>query len=209
MSDNEKDAPPLRIERRGRRVLGPEETRALLAALPWGSPERAVAEIMVLTAGRLREVLRLRAGDVEGAILRMRSFKGKEVAVRDHPITPRLRAVLASVLPPDSPPERHVILLNGRPPKEEASFRKRLLRASERAGIVPPVGGLAWLRNAALTALVEGGAPIEVVSRIAGHASVKTTERHYDRAVLWKERIAAAEMLAETLGAVDGKKNAP
>ena len=28
------DAPPLRIERRGRRVLGPEETRALLAALP-------------------------------------------------------------------------------------------------------------------------------------------------------------------------------
>ena len=190
-------------------MLGPEETRALLAALPWSSPERAVAEIMVLTAGRLREVLRLRAGDVEGAILRMRSFKGKEVAVRDHPITPRLRAVLASVLPPDSPPERHVILLNGRPPKEEASFRKRLLRASERAGIVPPVGGLAWLRNAALTALVEGGAPIEVVSRIAGHASVKTTERHYDRAVLWKERIAAAEMLAETLGAVDGKKNAP
>src|ERR1017187_10014405 len=148
---------------RGGRVLGPEETRALLAALPWSSPERAVAEIMVLTAGRLREVLRLRAGDVEGAILRMRSFKGKEVAVRDHPITPRLRAVLASVLPPDSPPERHVILLNCRPPKEEASFRKRLLRASERAGIVPPVGGLAWLRNAALTALVECGAPIEVV----------------------------------------------
>ena len=32
------------------------------------------------------------------------------------------------------------------------------------------------------------------------HASVKTTERHYDRAVLWKERIAAAEMLAEKLG---------
>ena len=37
------------------------------------------------------------------------------------------------------------------------------------------------------------------------HASVKTTERHYDRAVLWKERIAAAEMLAETLGAATPK----
>src|ERR1017187_8480668 len=115
---------------RGGRVLGPEETRALLAALPWGSPGRAVAEIMVLTAGRLREVLRLRAGDVEGPVLRMRSYKGREVAVREHPITPRLRAVIASVLPPDAPPERHVILLNGRPPKDEGSFPKRPLRAS-------------------------------------------------------------------------------
>jgi integrase len=198
------DAPPIRLERRGRRVLSPADTRALIAAMPWGSPERAIAEIMVLTAGRLREVLRLQARDIEGSTLKIRSFKGPTAAwvlVRDHPITPRLQAVLSSVLPPDAKPDRLVVLLDGRPPLGEASFRKRLLRASERAEIVPPIGGFAWLRNAALTALVEGGAPIEVVSRIAGHASVKTTERHYDRAVLWKERIAAAGLLAETLGA--------
>ncbi len=196
------DAPPLRMERAGRRVLTPEQTRTLVAALPWGSPERAVAEIMLLTAARLREVLRLRVGDIDGAVLKMRSFKaGADVQVREHPVTTRLAAVFASIIPPGAPADRLVILLNGRAPKNEASFRKRLLRASEAAGIVPPVGGLAWLRNAALTALVEGGAPIEVVSRIAGHASVKTTEKHYDRAVLWKERIAAAELLAATLGA--------
>lgn len=196
------DAPPLRMERAGRRVLTPEQTRALIAALPWGSPERAVAEIMLLTAARLDEVLRLRTGDVDGVVLKMRSFKGgADVQVREHPVTTRLAAVFASIIPPGASTDRLVILLNGRAPKNAASFRKRLLRASEAAGIVPPIGCLAWLRNAALTALVEGGAPIEVVSRIAGHASVKTTEKHYDRAVLWKERIAAAELLAVALGA--------
>jgi integrase len=189
----------------GHRLVVPQESvRALIAAMPWGSPERAVAEIMVLTAARLSHVLSLRVQDVSGQFLVIRSRKGhglNRLSIEEHPISGRLREVLDSVVPKDARPERNVILVDGRRPGR-GSFRRRLAAASKRAGVSPEVRSFAWLRNFTITQLIESGAPIDVVSRMAGHASVLTTRKHYDKAKLLQARLEASGAMASFLGQV-------
>lgn len=187
----------------GHRLIVPEEqARAFFAELPWGSPERATAEIMLLTAARLTHVLQLRVNDTLGPFLIIRSRKGRglnRVSIEEHPITDRLRKVLDSVVPPNAPRDRHVIQIDGHP-IEDGSLRKRLLAASRRAKITPEIGSLAWVRNFTITRLIENGASIDVVSRMAGHANISTTRKHYDKAKLLKARMAASEAMEATVG---------
>lgn len=195
------EAPDVRFERGGRIRPVPAVALRFVDALTWASPERTAAELVLYTAGRLGEVLRLRAGDVDLAagILRTETRKGPRggrKATVLYPVAEGLKRVLEAAIPPGAPADRPVVLLRGHPLKSASSLRKRLIAASVRGGIDPPITSLAWLRNFALSALVEAKVPVEVASRAAGHASVRTTEVHYVRAALWEGRLTASAMLA-------------
>jgi integrase len=195
------DAPDVRFERGSRIRPAPAVALRFVDALTWGSPERTAAELVLYTAGRLEELLRLRVGDVDLAagILRTETRKGprgSRKATVLYPIAEGLRRVLEAAVPPGAPADRHVVLLRGHALKSASPLRKRLLAASTRAGIDPPITSLAWIRNFALSALVEAKIPVEVASRAAGHASVRTTEVHYVRAALWEGRLTASAALA-------------
>lgn len=195
------DAPDVRFERGSRIRPKPDVALKFVNALTWGSPERTAAELVLYTAGRLEEMLRLRAGDVDLAtgILRTETRKGPRggrKATVLYPIAEGLRRVLGAAIPPGAPADRHVVLLRGHAIKSAAPLRKRLILASRLAEIEPPITSLAWLRNFALSALVEAKVPVEVASRAAGHASVRTTEVHYVRAALWEGRLTASATLA-------------
>ena len=209
-------APAVRFERGGRLQVPHEHVLRFLDAMPIGSPEKTAAEIMFRTAARLTEVLRLKVGDVDLAIgvLRIETRKGPKanrVRTVEHPITPDLQKILEAAML-DLPEEKPLIRLRGRAVREPASLRKRLVRASgvARAAVLrehprmaawgpekvfPTIACLAWMRNHVVTQLVETGTRIETVSRLAGHATVATTQRFYDKSRGWAERVAAAEKL--------------
>ena len=196
------DAPDVRFERGSRIRPKPAVALRFVDALTWGSPERTAAELVLYTAGRLEELLRLRVGDVDlkAKILRTETRKGPRggrKATVLYPIAKGLQRVLEAAVPPGAPPDRHVVLLRRHAIKSAAPLRKRLIAASARAKIDPPITSLAWLRNFALSALVEAKIPVEVASRAAGHASVRTTEGHYVRAALWEGRLTASATLAK------------
>jgi integrase len=210
------EAPAVRFERGGRLQVPHEHVLRFLNAMPLGSPEKTAAEIMFRTAARLTEVLRLKLGDVDLAagILRIETRKGPKanrVRTVEHPITPDLQKILEAAML-DLPTDKPLIRLRGRAVREPASLRKRLVRASSAARaavlrdhprmaawkpekIFPTISCLAWMRNHVVTQLVETGTRIETVSRLAGHASVTTTQRFYDKSRGWAERVAAAEKL--------------
>lgn len=209
------EAPDVRFERGSRIRPAPAVALRFVDALTWGSPERTAAELVLYTAGRLEELLRLRVTDVDlqAGILRTETRKGPRggrKATVLYPIAEGLRRVLEAAVPPDAPPDRHVVLLRGHPIKDAAPLRKRLLAASARAKVDPPITSLAWLRNFALSALVEAKVPVEVASRAAGHASVRTTEVHYVRAALWEGRLTASAALAALrTGVPDASRTIP
>lgn len=194
------ECPEVRV-RRGHRIRPPVDVAIrFVNALLWGSPERTLAEIMLFTGARLEEVCRLQVEDVDfdAGILRTENRKlrsGPETV--EHPLEPELVRVLEAAIPPDAAPTLPVVRMGTDREVESASpFRKRLVAASKRAKIEPPITSLAWIRNFALSRAVDAGIPIEVLSRLAGHASVTTTERHYVSTKMWPQRKLAARTFA-------------
>lgn len=208
------DAPEVRVEHRPRRSLSPTELRAFLTALPRGSVERVTALLVLTTGIREREAFRLRVGDVDLAARTIVSTPRKgaapaAVALGRHPIGPRLwadlRAFLAKLpagVGPQDPLLGVVSSRRGDPPARHPltifSLRAALRRACRKAGI-PVLHGLGWLRHASATGLVASGETVETARRLLGHASSRTTERHYDEAALWASRKAAAGRLERLL----------
>ncbi len=201
------DPPELRFEREGRRVLTGEQLAALLEAMPWGSTERTAAEIILGTACREIEAFRLKVEDVDlqGGVIRFETRKGpraRRIQSQRVPISPPLAAALRAYAESfgrrRAPTEPLLVVGKGKTKRslKGTSLRKRMMAASARAKLKPYVTSLGFLRNAALTTLGEAKVAVEVASRIAGHASVKTTENHYDGAIRWDERVEAVKVLA-------------
>jgi integrase len=158
---------------------------------------------MLRTACREAEALRLCVEDVdfERGLVRFESRKGERperVKAQDVPMDDGLRAQLVAYGRVGRGGEPYFIVRGGRF-MTHTSLRRALERASRAAGISPAITGLGWLKNKAVTMLGEVGVRAEVTARIANHASVKTTERHYDSAVLWEQRKAGLAALGVAL----------
>lgn len=152
---------------------------------------------------RLEEVCRLKVADADfdAGILPTENRKvrsGPEEV--EHSLGPELRRVLEAAIPPIAPATLPIVRMGEHEITSAAPLRKRLIAASARAKIAPPITSLAWIGNFALTRAVDAGIPIEVLSRLAGHASVTTTEKHYVSTKMWPQRQLAARTLA-ALGA--------
>lgn len=200
------EAPEVRFER-GRR-LQPSRDVAIrfVDALEWGSAERTAAELILFTAARLVEVCRLTVADVDfkAGVLTTETRKGPKGRRRAHvpqPITPELRRVLLAAIPPGAKPDLPLVRVRGHAIVDAAPLRKRLQKASVRAGLDPHITSLNWLRNFALSELVAHGRELQEAADQAGHATPRTTLTHYisdevKRVKAWEERKEMAGVLA-------------
>jgi hypothetical protein len=180
-----------------------EQAKAWMEELTWGSPERALVEIMLGAPGiRLYEAMRLNAGDRMLGGLRTQNkkkWKSSRPVYVVYPMTARLAAVLDTVIPPNAKPDLPILRIDGHR-AAFTSFRRRYLAASKRAKIHPPIASLAWLKNFSVTQMVAGGISRTVASKVANHTEEQITKDHYDRADMVDERVEAALVVAERMG---------
>ncbi|MEO6327058.1 MAG: site-specific integrase [Thermoanaerobaculia bacterium] len=207
------DAPEVKFRREGRRGLDEVNCARLLDALPSGSVWRTLAELMRRTVCREEEAWRLNVADVDiaGGVITFENRKGERaerIGAQRVPITAELREILELYARTRGPASATAPFLQvqGRRRGEarrlkQGSARRALEKACTLINHSPALNGFGWLRNLTVTGLVESGTPIDVASRMANHASVKTTEKHYDSAVLWDERKSALDRLAAHISA--------
>lgn len=156
------EAERLEVPSGSRRTLEPEEFVRFVQALPPGSVVATAAALVYLLAARESEVFRLRVEDVEERDVRAWQSKGAIRGAINLPVLPELSRVLAAYARP-----KQGLLLGTDDPR---SLRTALAHASRRAGIFPPIRGLGWLRNQAITTLGEAGIASEVLSRVLRHS---------------------------------------
>jgi integrase len=141
------------------RYFTPGQIERILAASP---PEyRRIWRILLYSGFRRGELMGLHWQDIrDGHIIVRKPKEGREKII---PVSRRLGAVLAE-LPRKS--ERVI------PGLHEASLSRAFKRILGRLGFE---GNLHWLRHTTATLLLLDGIPIHVVSRLLGHASLRTT----------------------------------
>ncbi len=83
-------------------------------------------------------------------------------------------------------------------PVNPSTFSRAFERIAERSGL--PRIRLHDLRHSAVTATIDAGVPVDVVSRRIGHASTSITVDTYQHALPGQDR-DAADKLAEALDA--------
>lgn len=193
--------PHFPIERKGRPRATPDELARFLEAMPIGTVERTLAEIVLRSGCRDTEARRLVMGDVdlEAMKLKIRRVKGwrsRAPLVETHPISKDLAEILKPYVAwrRKAAPTAPLLTLDGVHLLAESALVKRYRAACRRAGL-PVRSGVAWLRNQAATLLGEAGVPVEVTRRWLGHTSVQTTERHYDTSRQWEARERLSEIL--------------
>ena len=168
-----------------RRSMTDSEQQQLLDTSP---RHRSLIYLIALNTG-LRRVeitrLSLQAFDLESQVLFVPATKSKNRKAASIPISMGLQAGLrdwianpvAAIKNP-----KHLVKLNGLPPVPRSQTLKRDL---ERAGVPveTPAGILDFhaLRTTFITRLCLSSAPLAVVQRLARHADISTTTRHYAR----------------------------
>ena len=177
---------PRKLKRRGqgKRIVSAEDRRRWLEAMPVGSVERAYAELLSATGMRPSDAaaLRLDQVDFDGRVLRRfvthKTRTAIEIPLSDG-LLRHLRAWLASErVRPLSGILFHV---DGRPIRA-TTLRSRFLHASKAAGISPPIAYPGLTRNAVIATLLAAGAPPYLVSKLVGHADLRTTLDYARRA---------------------------
>jgi integrase len=204
--------PPVEVEEGGRRLLSVAELVRFLGALPPASIERAVAYTILLTGARATEVYRMRRSDVDfdaGTITLTQRKGWRTSAVRREamPMLPELARELRAYLAAADArrPGDWLFTLSYAGTKKPqhlfiSSLAARLIAASERAGIKPPIYGLAFLRNQLATLLDEEGEDTRTIQRILRHRALATTEI-YARAGRRTQREAALKRAAAVIRA--------
>jgi len=177
------------------RLLRPDETEALIAAVDLGSPlgvrDRAMLEVLYGAGLRVSELvgLPLSGLDLRGGLVRVTGKGGRERIV---PLGGPALEALAEYLETARP-----ALLRDR--ESSAVFLSRRGRAMSRQNFFERLRGLALqagipservsphvLRHAFATDLLEGGADLRAVQTMLGHADLSTTQiyTHVERARL-------------------------
>lgn len=167
-------------------VLSIDQVRQLADAT---SPAvRAVIWIALLTGCRRREVLTIAKGDIGADSILIRSGNTKTLKTRTVPIFPALRPWLAH-LPA-------TITYEG----VKSGFR----RAREQVGL--PGVQFRDLRRSCGHLLLSMDVPLDVIRDVLGHASIKTTEKHYAHAIISRQR-AAMERLGAAVERSDAARD--
>jgi len=155
-----------RKEPKGRtRWLTAAEVERLLAECP--EPIRVAVVWSILTGCRKSETWRIKWADVDFDRGQVKITKGKTGA-RVVWLTDETRALLLTLRPETPNPAASVF--------DGTNHRKLFEAAVERAGLED----FTWhdMRHTCASWLRQKGAPLEIVARVLGHASIKTTERY-------------------------------
>jgi integrase/recombinase XerD len=179
------------------RILRPDETRQLLAAIDIGTPlglrDHAMLEVLYGAGLRVSELvgLPLSGLDLRGGLVRVLGKGQRErlVPVGDAAITSLERYLR----------EARAVLLGGRPDKSRSVFLNRrgstmtrqnffalLRKLALKAGIPVERVSPHVLRHAFATDLLSGGADLRSIQAMLGHADLSTTQiyTHVSRAQL-------------------------
>lgn len=144
---------------------------------------------------RKSEILSLKWSSVDlgSDIITLEHTNTKSKKFRRIPINSTLRKLLLEQRLKAAPSDYVFLSSKGEPYKKEDSLRQPFLGALRRAGIE----GLRFhdLRHTAATRMIESGASIVAVSKILGHADLKTTMRYAHPEDSLKE---AVELLARS-----------
>jgi integrase len=202
-------------ERRGQRVISPEEERLLLAAARdrWPHLYRLLVAALDL-GGRKSELLRLTWADVDFTTgdVSLLTTKTKVPFRRQVRMTPRLRSLLLAAreealaaLPAGERPDEYCVFCTRAPSKKPMDNFKRSWAALTRGT------GLDLdfrdCRRTFGTRLNERGLPSEMVQRLLGHTTSVVTYKHYLQATD-ETRERAAELLGGYADSPDGQATA-
>jgi len=198
-------APLVRGVRRLPRILDPEESVALLAALRTRR-DRAIVEAMLLGGLRRAEVLGLRLDDIRLGECRVFVAEGKGGHERLVPLSPTFFSTLASYLecerPADATTDRVFVVLKGPRrggPLSTEGLDEVMASARTRAGLAH--GTCHELRHTCLTRLREAGMSLEALQAQAGHRSIASTQIYLHLGADWlaAEYRRAADVLEAQL----------
>jgi integrase len=179
----------------GFRTWSEEDIAVFESHFPLGTKPRLALELLLHTAQRRADVIRLGPQHLRGGLLSVRQQKtGKTLAI---PVSPPLAAAL------DATPSQHLTFLvtkDGKP-FEAAAFTKWFRRCCDVAGL----SGYSahGLRKAACRRLAEVGCSANEIAAISGHASLREVER-YTRAA--DQARMARNAMARTRTATAGGK---
>lgn len=158
--------------------LSVEQVRELADAA--SQTVRAVIWVALLTGCRRKEVLSIAKADIGADAVLIRSANTKTQKTRTVPIFPALRPWLAQLPVP--------INYEG----VKSGFR----RAREAIG--RPDVQFRDLRRSCGMLLLSLDVPLDVIRDVLGHASIKTTEKHYAHAIVTRQRAALEKLGALT-----------
>jgi integrase len=171
-----------------------DEIAAFEAAHPIGSMARLALALLLYTAQRRSDTIRMGRQHLRNGSIQVRQHKtGTELSI---PIHPALQAVL------DGTPSEHLTFLTmtGGKPFTPAGFTQWFRARCQEAGL--PKGASAHgLRKAACRRLAEAGCSANVIASISGHASLREVERYTKAADRTRMAKAGIEAVTGTFGA--------
>jgi integrase len=208
------------VPRRAPKTVTADQLKAFLAALSWGSVERAWAELDLRTGIRESEARGLTIGDVdlEAKVIRVRHGKGRAEERGSEELHPLPEGAVAALRayrekqPRNLPDDAPFLAITSRRPRgragilkrralEKGSLRKRLEAASEAAGL-PSRGGVGWLRHQAATVARTSGQGLKKAAAALGHVDEKMVAATYDESTrAAEERWAARAELGARIDA--------
>jgi integrase len=148
-----------------------EDIAAFEAKHPLGSRARLALALLLYSAQRRADVIRLGRQHLRDGLLHVRQSKtGKPLAI---PLHPELRAVL------DTTPSEHLtflVTMSGKPFHADA-FTHWFKRKCVEAGL-PARASVHGLRKAACRRLAEAGCSASVIAAISGHATLREVSRY-------------------------------
>jgi len=185
----DEDDNPLRLIRRARVpsrlpvCLALEEAEKLLQAAAAGSqPERdsAILRVMLQAGLRVSELLRLRVEDIDFAE-RCLLIQGKGEQQRLVPLTRNTEGALKAYLAvriPSADTVEELFLNWHRKPLTAVMLNRWFQRLCRDAGVQKPGLSVRNLRHTCMTMLLQEGAELMALKKLAGHKRLSTTQRY-------------------------------
>jgi integrase len=172
-----------------------DDIAAFEAHYPIGSKPRLALALLLHTAQRRADVVRMGRQHIRDGVLSVRQQKtGALLAI---PVTPALAAVL------DATPSEHLTFLvtDRGQPFEPMAFTKWFRRCCDAAGL-PKACSAHGLRKAACRRLAEAGCSANEIASISGHASLREIERYTraaDQARMARHAVARTKMATSSV----------
>jgi hypothetical protein len=178
----------IRAKKREKRDLDSATIRRLIRAMTPGSVEEAVAYLKARTGARdveIREATPEEFDLANGVFAPMLHSKRKQKR-HVYALTDDVVAIVRPFVKGSKKGEP-VFTLDGRP-LQESSLRRRLIAASKRAKIKPPIRSLAPIRAEVVTLVADSGSMKDAAAWI-GHEDEQTSRRWY-----YKDKLTAAKL---------------